>query len=135
MGFLFAALWCLAFAVLAVAARGKLRKYRHYQPFTGEVVKVHTVNGRWQAVVRPDDAQLRQRIGDFGVTFNDMGDYQEGQPLSCLWDGRNPVTACEDERGGARMVIFISIGAIAFMIIASIAMTVLVEMGIVTVAD
>jgi hypothetical protein len=66
MGFLFAALWCLAFAVLAVAMQGQLRKCRHYRPFTGEVVKVHRVKGRWQAVVRPDDPQLRQRIGERG---------------------------------------------------------------------
>lgn len=135
MAFLFVVLWCLAFAALAFVVQGQLRKQRHYRPFRGHVIKVHTIKGRWQALVRPDDAQLGQRIGNFAINFSDMGDYEEGQSVACLWDGRNPASACEDQRAGARTLIWVSIGAIIFMIVLSIALNELVRLGVVTVTD
>jgi hypothetical protein len=110
MGYLAGIVWCIAFGGLGLFLASQRETHRNYKPFTGRVKRVRT-SGRNVAVVDSG----KPEIGEFELTFNDLGDYREGQDLACMWDGKDPATAQEDLRGNQQVIIYACWGAVALM--------------------
>ncbi len=111
MGYLFGFIWCLAFGSLGFFLSAQRKKYANYQRFTGRVKEIRT-KGRNVAVINSGIPE----IGEFEFSFNDLGDYNEGNEIDCMWDGKNPSTAQEDLRDNQKLGIYFSFGAVAVMV-------------------
>lgn len=112
MGYLFGILWCLAFGFLALHCAAKRRLTKHYQSIGARVKKIQKASGRNRATV---ETRI-PAIGDFEFTFQDFGDYREGESIDCMWDGRNKGTAQRDFRSNLLIGLCFSVAAVVLMV-------------------
>lgn len=112
MGYLAALAWCIAFGGFGFFLISQGEKYRDYRSFTAKVKQIRTRGGN-TAVMEPSIPG----IGAFEFSFQDLGDYREGDMLDCMWDGRDPTTAQLDLRKNQKGGVYICFAAVALMVI------------------
>ncbi len=113
MGYFFGIVWCILFGGLGLYLIHERKKYSDYSSFTATVKSVKSVKGRHQALLH----SKIQTIGDFIIEFQDLGDFNSGDRVECMWDGKNPATAQEDLRDNQKIGIIFSFSAVALMVV------------------
>ncbi len=112
MALLTALAWCVAFGGLGFYFLSEGKKYQDYLSFKAKVKQIRTRGGN-TAVMTPSIPG----IGEFEFTFQDLGDYREGDVLDCMWDGKDPCTAQLDLRKNQKGGVYICFAAVALMVI------------------
>jgi hypothetical protein len=113
MGYLLGIVWCAVFGGFGLFLIHQRKKYSTYSTFIAKVESVETINGRHTAILHSGI----QKIGNFNIEFQDLGDFYKGQSVECMWDGKNQDTAQEDLRKNQKLGIIFSFFAVAVMVV------------------
>ncbi len=113
MGYLFGVAWCVVFGGLGLFLLQQRKKYSAYSSFIATVESVETIRGQHTAILH----SAIPKVGTFGIEFQDLGDFSEGQRVECMWDGENPATAQQDLRENQKVGIVFSFFAVAVMLV------------------
>ncbi|MEE4378877.1 MAG: hypothetical protein V2J55_15400 [Candidatus Competibacteraceae bacterium] len=113
VGYFLGIVWCLIFGGFGLFLIKQRKKYSNYKTFSAKVESIETINGRHTAVIQSGI----QKIGLFNIKFQDLGDYQEGQRVDCMWDGYQPKTAQEDLRNNQKIGIIFCFSAVVLMLV------------------
>ena len=113
MKYLAGLIWCIIFSTLGIYLASLRKRYRHYITFTARVKQIRQSLGKHIAVM---DASITE-ITEFEIQFQDFGDYNEGEEINCMWDGKDPKSAQPDLRSAQKIGSYLSIGAVLLMLI------------------
>lgn len=105
MVILLSVVWCSAWIGVALWTFQLKKKYANYRSFRARVTHVQGRTPRNVATLKP----LTSNIDEFQITFQDRIDYDVGQYVLCMWDGRDIRTAQVDTRRGVNLTFIMAI--------------------------
>jgi hypothetical protein len=113
MGTAIGVLWCIFFCGLGLRFYRQHSRTKYWRKCPGRIIKIKKSLGNRIAVV---DTSIKE-AGRVEFTFNEIGDFQEGETVDCIWDGRDQLTLEIDWRKNQRYGVYFCIAAVLIMVV------------------